>query len=66
MRETSMLRVVPALLAFVLGVPALSSSQAAAEEIWAVRAGDTSIHFNTHLLKDLGIEITDVNGALSR
>lgn len=66
MREISMLRVVPALLAFVLGALALSSMQAAAEEIWAVRAGDTSIHFNTHLLKDLGIEITDVSGALSR
>lgn len=64
MRKTSMVRVAPALMA--LGIIALSGGQAAAEEIWAVRSGDTSIHFNTLLLEDLGIEIADITGAVPK
>jgi hypothetical protein len=66
MQKTSMVRVVPALMGMTLGILALSGTRAAAEEIWTVRSGDTSIHFNTPLLGDLGIEITDITGTLPK
>ncbi len=66
MQKTSMVRVVPALMIMAMGILALSGSRAAAEEIWTVRSGDTSIHLSTHLLSDLGIEIADVAGNLDQ
>lgn len=35
---------------------------ASAEEIWQVRSGQTTLHFNVHLMKDLGLEIVDIQG----
>lgn len=66
MRIRSLARVAPALLALTLGALIVASGPAAAEEIWVVRSGQTSIHFNTNQLHDLGVEIRDVNGSLPR
>lgn len=66
MRFLSMMRVIPTPLCFALGMLVLSGGRAVAEETWMVRSGQTTIHFNTPLLKDLGIEIQDVAGTLPR
>ncbi|HWN83214.1 MAG TPA: hypothetical protein VNM87_14040, partial [Candidatus Udaeobacter sp.] len=66
MRNCSLARVAPALLGVILGALILTSGPAAAEEIWVVRSGQTSIHFNTNLLNDLKVEIRDANGMLPR
>jgi hypothetical protein len=66
MRIRSMARVAPALIALTLGFLTLTGGQAAAEEIWKVHSGQTSIHFTTLFLKDLGVEIQDVRGTNPR
>jgi hypothetical protein len=38
----------------------VSASHASAVEIWSVSGGRTTIHFNTDLLRDLGLELTAV------
>ncbi len=64
MRVMSAVRLCTALLAVASALLSLSASDASAEEIWAVRSGETSIHFNTRLLRDLGVEIDGVSGAV--
>jgi hypothetical protein len=65
MRIRSLATIGFALPAFTLGLLVLSGP-AAAEETWAVRSGRTTIHLNTPLMRDLGVEITDVTGTLPR
>ena len=66
MRIRSLAKHALALPALTLGLLLVLSGPAAAEETWAVRSGRTTIHFNTPLLRDLGVEVTDVAGTLPR
>ncbi len=48
-----------AFLAVAVGLAlSLTLTAAQADETWAMRSGQSSVHFNTNLLSDLGIEIS--------
>lgn len=51
-------------VAAVLSLALLGASPAGAEQLWVVRSGQVTLHLNVPLLRDLGLEVVDVQGSV--